>query len=96
MTFQRRLGARNSDHTSARCKQPLSLTQIDSNFTYFPYRIFSLARDSSWEKGGPSHSNTTNSSGPGPATRGRIPVTPQRQPNLRRIPLHGILAEDRV
>jgi hypothetical protein len=36
--------------------------------------IFSLARDSSWEKG---------------------TATPQR-PNLRRIPLHGIFAEDRV
>lgn len=35
--------------------------------------IFSLARDSSWEKG---------------------TATPQR-PNLRRIPLHGIFAEDR-
>lgn len=36
--------------------------------------VFSLARDSSWEKG---------------------TATPQR-PNLRRIPLHGIFAEDRV
>ena len=37
--------------------------------------IFSLARDSSWEKGG---------------------QMPKMGPNLRRIPLHAVLADDRV